>query len=443
MKTTSNLGLKKPEGTDIVDIADLNGNMDTLDSVVKTLQDQAAASVPLTQKGAASGVASLDATAKLPAGQLPSSAVQATTADVTYYVRTDGSDSNNGLANTAAGAFKTIGKAIAKLPPVVNHSVVINVASGTYNEDLSLKGLVGKGSVSINGDSVISTSRIVNRIEILNCSLITSVTGFNCSTTTATPVTILSCSGAVVDRVNSTTSQPDPNSGIVVNLAFARIAGCNMSNKGRFITVINGGKVYVENSGGAGNYSGYVADLGGHISYAGTQPSSTIGDLAINGGSVNQNILNPWGDNTQTNRVAGELTRGNNITTQNIAANTATKLLFTASIMNQKSPCDVANSRFIVPERGIYIVSVRVGLNVSPTSSTMQRALLFIALDGNLNTALSDGIIHPGVGGCGYAGTAQLYLEAGAVLEFYVQCSMAATINNGDLYTHASLIRVA
>lgn len=34
MQTTGNLGLKKPEGTDIVDIADLNGNMDILDNAV-------------------------------------------------------------------------------------------------------------------------------------------------------------------------------------------------------------------------------------------------------------------------------------------------------------------------------------------------------------------------------------------------------------------------
>lgn len=34
MKTTGNLSLKKPEGTDVVDIADLNGNMDMLDAEV-------------------------------------------------------------------------------------------------------------------------------------------------------------------------------------------------------------------------------------------------------------------------------------------------------------------------------------------------------------------------------------------------------------------------
>lgn len=45
MKTTGNLGLKKPDGTDIVDIADINGNMDILDTAVKGVQDHAADTV--------------------------------------------------------------------------------------------------------------------------------------------------------------------------------------------------------------------------------------------------------------------------------------------------------------------------------------------------------------------------------------------------------------
>ncbi|WP_052087694.1 hypothetical protein [Paenibacillus wynnii] len=40
MQTTGNLGLKKPEGTDLVDIADLNGNMDILDTSVNGKVDK-------------------------------------------------------------------------------------------------------------------------------------------------------------------------------------------------------------------------------------------------------------------------------------------------------------------------------------------------------------------------------------------------------------------
>ncbi|MGO4693928.1 pyocin knob domain-containing protein [Paenibacillus sp. 2TAB26] len=42
MQTTGNLGLKKPEGTDVVDIADLNGNADILDAAVSNKVDKVA-----------------------------------------------------------------------------------------------------------------------------------------------------------------------------------------------------------------------------------------------------------------------------------------------------------------------------------------------------------------------------------------------------------------
>lgn len=52
----------------------------------------------------------------------------------TYYVRTDGSDSNNGTGYQASQAFQTIGKAIS----VVSAGDTIYVAPGYYNESLSI-----------------------------------------------------------------------------------------------------------------------------------------------------------------------------------------------------------------------------------------------------------------------------------------------------------------
>jgi hypothetical protein len=58
------------------------------------------------------------------------------TAAVNFYVRTDGNDANNGLANTPAGAFKTIMAATWNLLKYDfrNNGVTINIAAGTYNE---------------------------------------------------------------------------------------------------------------------------------------------------------------------------------------------------------------------------------------------------------------------------------------------------------------------
>jgi hypothetical protein len=59
-----------------------------------------------------------------------------------YYVRTNGSDSNDGLANTSGGAFLTIQKAIntAYALDCNGYGVTINVADGTYTTGFTLFG---------------------------------------------------------------------------------------------------------------------------------------------------------------------------------------------------------------------------------------------------------------------------------------------------------------
>lgn len=77
------------------------------------------------------------------------------TASRTYYVRTDGSDSNNGLANTSGGAFLTIQKAIdvAAALDLSIYDVTIQVGAGTYSSvGNELKSIVGAGKIIIVGD---------------------------------------------------------------------------------------------------------------------------------------------------------------------------------------------------------------------------------------------------------------------------------------------------
>jgi len=77
-------------------------------------------------------------------------------ANRTYYVRTDGNDSNNGLANTAGGAFLTIQKAIDTVAglDIDIYDVTIQVGDGTYTEAIAVNGAwVGSGDVTIQGNS--------------------------------------------------------------------------------------------------------------------------------------------------------------------------------------------------------------------------------------------------------------------------------------------------
>lgn len=78
------------------------------------------------------------------------------TANRTYYVRTDGSDSNNGLANTSGGAFLTLQKAwdaVSALDLSI-YNITIQVADGTYTAGISMAAMpVGGSAITIQGNT--------------------------------------------------------------------------------------------------------------------------------------------------------------------------------------------------------------------------------------------------------------------------------------------------
>lgn len=78
------------------------------------------------------------------------------TGNRTYYVRTDGSDTNNGLANTSGGAFLTIQKAINTVASIdlSIYDVTIQIGDGTYTGAITVTGpWVGSGTVTLQGNS--------------------------------------------------------------------------------------------------------------------------------------------------------------------------------------------------------------------------------------------------------------------------------------------------
>jgi hypothetical protein len=81
----------------------------------------------------------------------------------TYYVRTDGSDSNTGLANTSGGAFLTIGHAIgvASRLNLNGYTLTISVGAGTFTGGIALQtvaGLFGPYQFVIEGAGTGSTT---------------------------------------------------------------------------------------------------------------------------------------------------------------------------------------------------------------------------------------------------------------------------------------------
>ena len=90
------------------------------------------------------------------------------TADRTYYVRTDGNDSNNGLSNTSGGAFLTIQKAIdtvAATLDIAGYTVTIQIADGTYTDAVVLKNVTGfsaAGNLVIQGNNTTPANVLVS-----------------------------------------------------------------------------------------------------------------------------------------------------------------------------------------------------------------------------------------------------------------------------------------
>jgi len=78
------------------------------------------------------------------------------TANRTYYIRTDGSDSNNGLTNSAGGAFLTIQKAMNNLAANVDtagFAVTFQCGDGTYAGGLAIVSWQGGGNITLQGNT--------------------------------------------------------------------------------------------------------------------------------------------------------------------------------------------------------------------------------------------------------------------------------------------------
>ena len=113
-------------------------------------------------------------------------------ANRTYYVRTDGSNSNNGLANTAGGAFLTIQKAIDTVSglDLGAYNVTIQVGNGTYTGGASVVGpYLGSGTVTLQGDTTTPSNVVISTTSADAISVTTNgrltVGGFKLQTATS------------------------------------------------------------------------------------------------------------------------------------------------------------------------------------------------------------------------------------------------------------------
>lgn len=145
-------------------------------------------------------------------------------ANRTYYVRTDGSDSNTGLVDSAGGAFLTVQKAIttAQSLDFSIYDVTIQIKDGTYTGANTIIGWLGTGSLTIQGNSGTPANVVI------------STTSNNCFSITGTlPATLI-----IKDMKLQTTTSGNCISNIgaglvaISNLNFGACAGFHISIDG-------------------------------------------------------------------------------------------------------------------------------------------------------------------------------------------------------------------
>ena len=86
----------------------------------------------------------------------------------TIYVRTTGNDNNDGV--TAGNALLTIDEAVERIGGLgdIFANITVDIGAGTFDPDITLQYLVGRGSVTFQGAGIAST-KLTGSIRVLSC----------------------------------------------------------------------------------------------------------------------------------------------------------------------------------------------------------------------------------------------------------------------------------
>lgn len=233
------------------------------------------------------------------------------TSNLTVYVRTDGNDNNNGLANTAAGAFATIQGAINFIKrryTTVGSLLTIQVANGTYPGFVLDR--AGSLNILIQGNTTTPASCVISGLAQATAGSAFDIRGFTMTggagglaasdrSTISFSNMVFSCGGHQISA--SASSRIKANSAYTVtqvaatthalasNQSTVDLVGIGISVTGAptFSTAFvwaNNGTILAQGAvvAGGGSVGGqrYQSDVGGLIYVAGAGTSVFPGHLA-------------------------------------------------------------------------------------------------------------------------------------------------------------------
>jgi len=209
--------------------------------------------------------------------------VVATSANITYYVATTGLNSNTGL--TSGTAFLTVQHAINMLPQFINHTVIINVADGTYAETVIIGGLVGSGSLTVTGNVVTPTNVLVSNFIVTGCTISVNFDSYGVTTTTTHAIQISRSTAMTIANVSIVASALS-YAGIYYVQSIGRITNCIISNHNWGIFSNNTSYVCSDTNTGSSNTIGLYCIAGSEIAKNSTQPAGTTAETIATGGLI-------------------------------------------------------------------------------------------------------------------------------------------------------------
>lgn len=189
---------------------------------------------------------------------------------------------------TQAKPFKTIQKAIDNLAPLCR-SAVINVANGTYNEDVYLKN--SECSISINGTSEATK---VKSMCFVNCGnlAIDKIAFIGVSEYYNASLNFTGCKSSTVSHCKFDAPVEKSGEGLRILRSMIFAYGANVINGyGRAIASYDCAKVNSYGTSGSGNAVAFFADRG-DISYTGNIGADKLIEVKENGQIVNASINN-------------------------------------------------------------------------------------------------------------------------------------------------------
>jgi len=223
-----------------------------------------------------------------------------TTGDVTIYVdATNGDDANPG---TQSQPLKTIGAAVSRITNLIidiNHIVTIQLAPGTYVENVDINNLHGAGNFYLRGGSDLSEANnyvIDGYVKFIGCTCYVYIYGVKVLGSTSIEGAIAfytclvgKCYYCKVDRTDRLTSTN--NYGVLASFSHTMVLNCDISNVsgGSGINAAIQGfdttRIYSGNNTGTNNSYGLRVVAATIMKY-GTQPSGTVAEETISGGVI-------------------------------------------------------------------------------------------------------------------------------------------------------------